>query len=832
MVDFTKLASSGQQRLPKTLLETFSRLDRQVSHVELRPSQIKVLELIDKRLAERDLVIKLNTGGGKTTIGLLYLKHKLDHLRQPVVYLVPTTQLLTQVVSEGRRVGISVYPWLAGESYPPEEAVNGKGVIVCTYDKFFNGKSTFARADVKLIPAAIILDDVHAGIESVRKCFSCELPSDARVEIMGLLGADLENLEPGAWTGIQQANSDVLLEVPHWVFSAHQSEIRKIISKYLSDTKIMFAWRHLSDRLGLCRLILSGRGASLMLDPPQVEHVPHYSDATHRVFMSASMHDGAALIRELGCDVVAAAQPVELGGDAAVGERMVIVPSLANPDFSRDELVEVALLVKEHANVVVLVPSYAEAKFWGDFGAIVANNEDIEQRIDQLKESDKGLLVVFVQRYDGVDLPDKACRLLIIDGLPFGESLVDKADMEVAGGVVGIRGKVANRMEQGLGRAVRSASDYCVAMLAGRDVAGFISRGKVREHFSPHTVRQIEIGETVSKALEESEDRVRDIFDTVMQCLRRDAGWKDFYTLQMKVWPSDIEGIARAAIVSRDISSHERKALALADSRNYIGARDELQPAFALADSDRRLRGVLKQVAAKYLYAVDQVQSMRLQASAYSDNYNVSRPPALIPADLRRVSSQAERIAEWLADFNDKNGALIELDALRASLSFSRNYRDVEVAVEKLGSLLGAASSRPDSVFNRGPDNLWIFGELAFVIEMKSEKQAALSKSDAEQLHLSTLWVEQNYPALTKRQAYIGSNSLMADMVGDFAFGARVIDEASFLEMLGRLRNLAASLCAQGPLYSGNSANVQKILGEFGVTPAQLGALAKDIRQK
>lgn len=832
MVDFNKLATTGQQKLPKTLLETFSRLDRQVSHVELRPSQIKVLELIDERLTERDLVIKLNTGGGKTTIGLLYLKHKLDHLRQPVAYLVPTTQLLTQVISEGRRIGISVYPWFAGESYPPEEALNGKGVIVCTYDKFFNGRSTFARADVKLIPSAIVLDDVHAGIESVRKCFCCELPAEAHAEIMGLLEADLENLEPGAWAGVKREDIEVLLEVPHWVFWTHLAELRKIVSKYTSDPKVMFAWRHLSDRLDLCRLVLSGKGASLALDPPQVERIPHYSDATHRVFMSASMHDGAALIRELGCDSAAAAQPVELGGDAAVGERMVIVPSLANPDFSRHELGTVALMVKEHANVVVLVPSYAEAKFWEELGAIVANNENIEERIDQLKESEKGLLVVFVQRYDGVDLPDKACRLLIIDGLPYGEGLIDKADMEVAGGVVGIRGKVANRMEQGLGRAVRSASDYCVAMLAGRDVAGFISRGKVREHFSPHTVRQIEIGEIVSKALEDSEDRVKDIFDTVMQCLRRDPSWKDFYASQMKAEPSDIDGIAQAAIIGRDISLHERKALGLADSRNYIGAKDELQPAFNLAESDRRLKGVLKQVAAKYLYAVDQVQSMKLQASAYSDNFNVSRPPAMIPADLRRVSGQAERIAEWLSDFADKNGALIELDGLRAGLSFSQNYREVEAAVEHLGLLLGADSSRPDNIFNRGPDNLWIFGDVAFVIEMKSEKQAALSKGDAEQLQHSILWVEQTYPSVVKRHGYIGSNSLTADVIGDFAFGAHVIEEQAFLEMVNRLRNLAASLCSQGPLFSSNAANVQKVLNDFGVTPSQLGALAKDIRQK
>jgi hypothetical protein len=832
MVDFAKLAPSGQQSLPKTLLETFARLDRQVSHVELRPSQIKVLDLIDGRLAERDLVVKLNTGGGKTTIGLIYLKHKLDRLRQPVAYLVPTTQLLSQVVSEGRRVGISVYPWLAGESYPPEEALNGKGVIVCTYDKFFNGKSTFARADVRLIPSAIVLDDVHAGIESVRKCFTCELPAEARAEILDLLGADLEKLVPGAWAAVSQENIEVLLEVPHWVFSSHLVEFRKTISRYASDSRVVFAWQHLSERLDLCRLVLSGRGASLALDPPQVEHIPHYFDAMHRVFMSASMHDGAALIRELGCDAAAAAQPVELGIDAAVGERMVVVPSLASPDFSRSELGAVAQMVKEHANVVVLVPSFAEAKFWGELGAVVADNESIEQRIDQLKQSDRGLLVVFVQRYDGVDLPDKACRLLIIDGLPYGEGLVDRADMEVAGGVVGVRGKIANRMEQGLGRAVRSASDYCVALLAGRDVAGFISRGKVRDHFSPHTVRQIEIGEVVSKALEESTDRIKDIFDTVMQCLRRDPSWKEFYTSQMKVEPTDMDGITQAAIIGRGISLHERRALSLADSRNYIGAKDELQPAFILAASDRRLKGVLKQVAAKYLYAVDQVQSMKLQASAYGDNFNVSRPPAMIPADMRRVSGQAEHIAEWLSDFADKNGALIELDGLRANLSFAKKYREVEAAIEKLGLLLGADSTRPENIFNRGPDNLWIFGDVAFVIEMKSEKKAALCKGDAEQLQHSMLWVEQNCPGVAKRHGIIGSNSMTADVIGDFAFGAHVIDEHAFLEMVDRLRNLAGSLCSQGPLFSGSAANVQKVLNDFSLTPAQLILLAKDVRKK
>ena len=40
MVDFSKLNNSAAQAKATTLQETFLRLDRKVSHVELRPSQV------------------------------------------------------------------------------------------------------------------------------------------------------------------------------------------------------------------------------------------------------------------------------------------------------------------------------------------------------------------------------------------------------------------------------------------------------------------------------------------------------------------------------------------------------------------------------------------------------------------------------------------------------------------------------------------------------------------------------------------------------------------------------------------------------------------------
>lgn len=66
MVDFAKLVSSLiGGGIARTLHETFSRIDCQVSHVELRPSQLKEIEALDQCLVRQDVVVKLPTGGGE-----------------------------------------------------------------------------------------------------------------------------------------------------------------------------------------------------------------------------------------------------------------------------------------------------------------------------------------------------------------------------------------------------------------------------------------------------------------------------------------------------------------------------------------------------------------------------------------------------------------------------------------------------------------------------------------------------------------------------------------------------------------------------------------------
>jgi Rad3-related DNA helicase len=42
--------------------------------------------------------------------------------------------------------------------------------------------------------------------------------------------------------------------------------------------------------------------------------------------------------------------------------------------------------------------------------------------MDYLKSVKKAEAVVFANRYDGIDLPDNDCRILVLDSLPYFET--------------------------------------------------------------------------------------------------------------------------------------------------------------------------------------------------------------------------------------------------------------------------------------------------------------------------------------------------------------------------------------------------------------------------
>src|ERR1700752_2439960 len=107
MVDFSKLLNEDAFPAPLNPTEIFHSLPRTGTKFDyLRDVQSKVLEAWDARRAERDVVVKMNTGSGKTLVGLLMLQSLLNEQAGPALYLCPNKQLVEQVHQTAREVGI------------------------------------------------------------------------------------------------------------------------------------------------------------------------------------------------------------------------------------------------------------------------------------------------------------------------------------------------------------------------------------------------------------------------------------------------------------------------------------------------------------------------------------------------------------------------------------------------------------------------------------------------------------------------------------------------------------------------------------------------------
>jgi hypothetical protein len=536
-VDFKKLLNQPKSVDVFDLEALFHSLDVKGSHTELRKSQSEALTEITQRHKENDLVLKISTGAGKTTVGLLFLYAHLKLTQRPVVFLCPTIQLVEQTLTEAARLGIPASSYSRGEPRPTTDAMHGKEIIVCTYDKLFNAKSTFNRTDVALTPVAIVCDDTHSGVELIRKSFTLRLTGNVFEEFRSLIDVACQRQEPSKWINIQQNDVYESMEVPFWIMHDLQDQMLALLNKFASSDEFMFVWPWIAKVLPTCRCVISGGGAEIIPEVLPIEEIRAFKQADFRLFMSATLADDSVLVKELGISAESACRPIVPASDRGVGERMILAPALVDPKLDRGDIMNLCADLAKHVKVAVLSPNGTLAKDWeSHIGANVFAEEAFAEGVAHLKDPRSPVrCAVFVQRYDGVDLPDDACRVLVIDGMPVGDGIIDKHDASLTSTPGGIRNKVVYRLEQGMGRAVRSHADYAVVLLVGHDLASFIGRKDTMDVFTQDTRNQLNLSIEMADHLKKSETGSGDaIAQIIHQCLSRDPGWKEFYNNRVR----------------------------------------------------------------------------------------------------------------------------------------------------------------------------------------------------------------------------------------------------------------------------------------------------------
>lgn len=763
MVDFDKLKNAKLQSDVINPSDIFRRLPKPPGINDLYTSQDEVLKEWFDRRGESDLVIKLHTGGGKTLVGLLIAQSLINETKEPIIYLCPTVQLIEQTLEKAKEYGIPAVSYERGKDLP-REFTSGKSVLLCTYNALFNGRSKFgvegniAKETIKA--GGIILDDAHVAYSSMRDAFTLRVEKGKAEDDEGKAGEDYNFLtntfrddfikygKIGSYDDIiSGSDHSGVIEVPYWSWKEKTPLVRKYLQKRADNYPM--GWAFIRDIFDYCHCLVTQDAFVITPLYPPVDMIPTFGKCERRIYMSATISDDSAIIRTFDADPTSLSKPITSNSLAGVSERMILIPELMPipvDDFEKlvKELARWAA-TKIKAGTVVLAPSKKAAQEWSDTGLVADTTEKVGQYVKNLQEGSSEGPFVFANRYDGIDLPGDACRLLIMAGLPRGANEYDSYRSSVFFGGEEFKSSLAQRIEQGIGRGGRGSSDFCVVILTGHDLTGWIDRPANQERMTSSTRAQLTIGDRVTGQIES----LKELGETILKCLKRDDAWKRYHaeTLAELVVPT------APAESQLKFADAERTAFDLWRRNMFEDAIQKIKR-FCEREKDNvdvQARGWLEQMAARIaLYWEREDLARELQQSAYLNNKSLHRPlneQKYLP--VAQPGAQAQAIVAGLKAFRSKRGFLADFDQMTSLLTATATSNQFEESLAKLGTVLGFSTDRPESKYGIGPDVLWLLNEsTGLVIEAKSQKliDNPITKREHGQLLSSAEWFKREYP--------------------------------------------------------------------------------------
>lgn len=795
MVDFRKHTGNGQVSKPIKPVEIYETLDRESDKGPLRPSQISILDkwYTDFR-NKKDVILKLHTGQGKTIIGLLILQSKLNEGKGPTLYLCANKFLVNQTCIQAKQFGVNV---VTAETDLPHAFLDSQQVLITNVYKLFNGLTRFGLGSKATGINSIILDDAHACIDIIRDAFTIKLPQNTNPynEIFSLFETEIKNQGAGTYSDIKRNKYDALLPVPYWDWIDKSGYVADILSKYGDSNEIRFQWPLIKDTLAECQCIISGLKIEIAPYLPPINLFKSFFDAEHRVYMSATVADDSFLVKVLGLNSATVENPLIYPEEHWSGEKMILIPSLIDESLDRGRIVEFFAKPnpKRPINIVALCPSFNACKDWEAYDAQIAKSDDIDSFIEKLKDGPSGRTLVIVNRYDGIDLPDRSCRILIFDSRPFPESLIDRYMEACLSNSEAIAIRIARKVEQGLGRSVRGEKDYSVILIIGSELIKYLQTRSFQKYFSEQTKTQINIGFQIAKYVKDELGKERPfnaLINLINQCLSRDEGWKEFYIENM----NKIQSTHKKPSDRLGIFLNEREAEIVAQEGQYTKSAQIIQKLIDEHIKDQIEKGWYLQEMARYTYRLSKKKSNQYQVEAHHLNRYLLKPLQGIEVEKLKLISQkrVDNIIRWVRRFGDYTELSIELEDILSNLRFGVNSDSFENALDRLGKCLGFATERPDKEWKEGPDNLWGIKDNEYVLfECKTavlETRSEIEKSESEQMNSSSAWFDKNYKGcIVKRLMIIPTRKLSKN--ASFLLETEIIRKAKLDSLIGSVRS-------------------------------------------
>ena len=753
-MDFSKLGTTQSRahahRDPIRIFESLPSLG--ASPNDLWRGQNDALIGWHRARNKKDVLISLNTGAGKTIVGLLIAQSLVNEGLDNVVYVCSTIDLVRQTSKEATDVGIEHTTRIQGR-YSNDLFETGEAFCITTYSAIFNGLSSICNYH---FPQAVVFDDAHVAESQIRNQFTICVDGQEEPNLfnemkelfrphfkeLGISEKFNESIDASQFetafvapSGLQERTERMLA-----IFRAHEVE-------HNDSLKYQFAW--LKDRLNCCSAVF-GRGR-LELSPPFLPSLALkiFGRDTRRIYLSATLQSNIEFIRAFG------RKPDEIivpSNDAGNGERLILddrkVQEGFGPEFAKK-------LVQGH-KVVISVPTYAHATQWREV-AEPPQGKTFTEELNLFRKSRTGAFVL-VARVDGIDLPHNTCRIMIIDGLPTGTTLLERHQWHVLQMRSVLSNRIATRLVQAFGRINRGRNDYGSFLLRGKSLRDWMARSRNRSLLPSLLRKQIEIGQEIRDQIGRVDGDY--IIGLVRRVHGRDQGWLQYYernvrSVRLREERSELQEQRESSLMDAALS--EAKYAAALWRRDNSTAVLELQKSVGITAS---IDSLLSGWHSIWLGAAYEI--MGNKEAAY-DAYDVARRRldewVVLPRP-NELECGRTTVGE-LGDFgrslygvvrhanSQQIGGAQRSKIAEIELIENGTANQAEAGVRMLGELIGFKSIRPDNDKEAGPDVLWLDEGrrqlLGFELKTKKESPATYFKKDINQGHGHLEWMKESY---------------------------------------------------------------------------------------
>lgn len=801
MLDFKKKLSEKENKKNIDPLKIYDDLDRTTTTKTLTPIQIEVLNKWFRDRNKKNNILKLHTGQGKTIVGLLILQSYINSNDGPCMYVCPNRYLAKQVCNEADKFGVK-YCTINQNNEIPEEYTSGEKILIVHVQKIFNGVSKFSkRSSINQKNGRILLDDSHSCIDAIKDTFSISIKKSKNIvlynKILALFSEDLKQQGEGTLMDLTDGEKNILAAVPYWAFKEKRTELLRLLSDNKEDNSIKFSWDIIKDSLDFYTCYFSGEEVEISCDFPDIEKYPVFAYADSRILMSATTQDDSFFIKGLNFDIETVKNPLISDSEKWSGEKMILMPSKANDFLDRDKIItEFSKKINTNFGMVALVPGTSKLKQYEVAGADIVTSDNINHKIEKLKNKDFNKLTVFNNRYDGIDLPDEMCRILILDSLPYLGNLSDKYEEYCRPYSDILNKKIAQKIEQGLGRAVRGEKDYCVIIIIGTDLLRFINENSTKKLFSNQTIQQINIGQSITDMLKEENKEIElgDIGSLIKQSLDREDGWKTYYNAEM-----DKMSYENNYIDLTDRLQKEKEIDRLYINGEYQKACDKLQK-YIDDISDEREKSWYMQQLARIYYKIDKIKSNEIQISAFKLNKQLLKPKDGIKYQTISYINEhhISRVKKYINKHKSYELLKLKVDEILDNLSFGVESEKFENALKEIGELLGFISERPDLEIKKGPDNLWCGVDNKFLIfECKNnvnESRDKIHKEEAGQMNNHCGWFENEYGKDKEVSIFMVIPTINLSYHANFTHDVRIIRKNKLRLLKSNIRSFINAL--------------------------------------